>query len=369
MTVMAPAPGTCGLTLEMPCGTDDPAPDEVGHVVTVRADWSVTMPHDLDSERIAGAFGAATPCLDLAAGIGSALRHILEVVSRASGGLVDTRWCSHGRCHGVHAHDCDESAYRHELTPRHITARFGLRVWQAERLLAATREVWSGVGDVALVEQGRDGYRTLWDAAVHPDTVARLAAALPPQLLPMPALFYVDLAYSGIDPDWLHGVLGLFPDRELAQFLATRPHEHRLPSLEEVTELHALGLRADDLGTAIAMRTSVASIRADLEEGRSDPFILLAWQTEWRRVGCSVHQAHFSLLADHGMPHLLPEAAAIDATLALCQLADDAIGRTEVGVMLALLGEPIRVAEAVSHGVSDPLDPRLMPIATRGETR
>lgn len=369
MTVMIPAPDPAGLTLHVPCGTDNPAPDEVGHAVTVRADWSVTMPHDLQTERIAAAFGAATPCLDLAANIGPALWHILEVVSHTAPGLVDTRWCTQGRCLGVYAHASVLAAYRHELTPWHLAARFGLRLWQAERLLTAAREAWINTGDLSLVAEGREGYAALWYSAVHPRTVADLAAVVPQDLLPMPATFYEDLAYSGVQTDWLRGVLALFPDPELAEFLAGRPHEYPLPSLEEVTELHGLGLRAAELGTAIQLRTSVATIRADLEARQDDPLILLAWQSEWRRVDCYPRKAHFAVLADHGIPHLLPERAAIDATLALCRLSHDTIERSEVGIMLAVLGEPILVAEAVSHGVTSALDPRLTPIATRGETR
>lgn len=369
MTLFIPAPGPDGLTLDVPCGTDQPEPGEVGHAVTVRPDWSVTVPHDLETERIAAAFGAATPCLDLAANLAPALWHVLEVVSHTTDSLVDVRWCTQGRCLGTYVHDSAEAAYRHEITPRHLAARFGLRTWQADRLLEAVREAWIPTRDGGLVAEGREGYARLWDSAIHPAAVTELATVLPPVLLPMPASFYLDLAYSGIEPDWLRGVLTLFPDAGLARVLAGWRREHRLPSLEEVTELHSLGLRPDGLGAAIQTRTPVASIRAALQRAPEDPLLFLAWQSKWQRVGCYPRKAHFTVLADRGIPHVLPESAAIDATLALCRLADASIGRTEVGIMLAVLGEPILVAEAVSHEVTSALDPRLTPTATRGETR
>ena len=91
------------------------------------------------------------------------------------------------------------------------------------------------------------------------------------------------------------------------------------------------------------------------------------WQSDWHRVGCSPRSEHYELMMRHRIPHLLPERAQIDGTLALCRLVEDDIDRTDVGIMLALLGEPILVATAVQHGITSSLDPRLTANATRGE--
>ena len=95
--------------------------------------------------------------------------------------------------------------------------------------------------------------------------------------------------------------------------------------------------------------------------------LVARWQSDWHRVGCRPRSEHYELVVRHRIPHLLPERAQIDGTLALCRLVEDDIDRTDVGVMLALLGEPILVATAVQHGITSALDPRLTAIATRGE--
>lgn len=92
------------------------------------------------------------------------------------------------------------------------------------------------------------------------------------------------------------------------------------------------------------------------------------WQSDWQRVGCRPHSEHYELMMRHRRPHLLPERSQIDGTLALCRLVEDDIDRTDVGLMLALLGEPILVATAVQHGITSALDPRLTAIATLGES-
>lgn len=319
MNALGPAPNQGDLTIMIPCGTEDPAPDEVGTPVTVRADWSLELPHDLDAERVAVALGGVATGLDLAAGLVPALRHLLAVMTRASDRLVETRWCALGRCRGTYHHGSDEAAYRHEVTPGHLAARFGLRVWQAERILATLESVWLEAADLSLVIEGRPGYAQLWSAAIHPDLVQRLMLLAPPGARSMPWQFFVDAAYGG---------------------------KRRAEPADDGSALHPAVREPDSdaLGSTVAR-----------------------WQSDWHRVGCSPRSEHYELMMRHRIPHLLPERAQIDGTLALCRLVEDDIDRTDVGIMLALLGEPILVATAVQHGITSSLDPRLTANATRGE--
>lgn len=319
MSTLGPAPGRGELTIMIPCGTEDPTQDEVGHPMTVRADWSLDMPHDLEAERVAVALGGVSTCLDLAAGLVPALRHLLAVMTRASDRLVETRWCALGRCHGTYHHASDEAAYRHEITPVHLAARFGLRTWQAERLLDAAGTAWLAAADLTLVDEGREGYARLWSAAIHPELVPRLLLLAPPRARSMPWKFFVDAAYGGASRV-----------RPPAQDAADTPL-FRTPDAAEVQTL------------------------------------VSRWQREWHRVGCRPQAEHYELVVRHRIPHLLPEPAQIDRTLALCRLVEDDVDRTDVGIMLAMLGEPILVATAVQHGITSALDPRLNAIATRGE--
>lgn len=319
MSVLGPAPDRGDLTILIPCSGEDPASDEVGHPVIVRADWSLVMPHDLQAERVAVALGGETTCLDLAAGLVPALRHLLAVMTRASDRLVETRWCALGRCQGTYHHASDEAAYRHEVTPGHLAASFGLRAWQAERILAALESVWLGAADLSLVAEGRQGYAQLWSAAIHPELVERLLLLAPPGASSMPWGFFVDAAYGGAG--------------------RLRPE-------------------TGDATTAPVFRTP---------DGSEVQALVTRWQRDWQRVGCRPRSEHYELVVRHRIPHLLPERAQLDGTLALCRLVEDDIDRTDVGIMLALLGEPILVATAVQHGITCALDPRLTAIATRGE--
>ena len=319
MSAPGPAPDLGDLTIMIPCGTEDPSSDEVGHPVTVRADWSLVMPHDLEAERVAVALGGVATCLDLAANLVPALRHLLAVMTRASDRLVETRWCALGRCQGTYHHASDEAAYRHEITPAHLAALFGLRVWQVERILPALESAWLAAADLSLVTEGRQGYARLWSAAIHPDLVERLMLLAPPGARSMPLQFFVDAAYGGAG--------------------RMRPEAGDAPATPVVHTPEGAGLRR----------------------------VMARWKRDWQRVGCRPRSEHYELLVRHRIPHLRPERAQLDGTLALCRLVEDDIDRTDVGLMLALLGEPILVATAVQHGITSALDPRLTAIATRGE--
>lgn len=361
-----PAPRGGTLSVEVPCGTEVPA-QAPRHPVLIRPDWTVEMPHSLEAERVAAAFGGSTPCLDLATNIVPALRHLLLVMTGQGVGRVVTRWCVHGRCLGVYVHASTQDAYRHEITPGHLAALFDLRPWQAELLLDAARAAWLADADPALVAEGPAGYEQLWAAAVHPLLVDQLADLLPPGVAPVPWRFYADVAHSSVDRDWLRAVLRILPDPSLAAFLVEHPDRAAALSLDEARDLRSLGLGPKQVHEALLNGTTAAMLRGRLEPSDADPR-LERWQAEWARVGCRPLAPHAELLSRRGILHLMPARAEIDGALALCRLVRPDVDRTEVAVMLAVLGEPIHVASAVASGITSALDPRLTSIAPRGET-
>jgi hypothetical protein len=67
MRSILPSPDGEPLTLKVRCWTSRSSKAPVTrHPVTIHPDWSVTTPHDLESERVAAAFGGYLSCLDLA---------------------------------------------------------------------------------------------------------------------------------------------------------------------------------------------------------------------------------------------------------------------------------------------------------------
>jgi hypothetical protein len=67
--VTLPSPDGEPLTLKVRCWTSRSSKAPVSrHPITLDPDWSVTTPHDLESERIASAFGGYLSCADLSFG-------------------------------------------------------------------------------------------------------------------------------------------------------------------------------------------------------------------------------------------------------------------------------------------------------------
>lgn len=362
---IGPAPGGADLTFAVECSS---ASADGSHPVTLHSDWTLSQPHHLEAEAVVVAFGGDSPCLQLSRGLVPATRHVLGVMTRMGGQPVDTRWCPMPSCLGVFVHGSLEAAYSHEIESGHVAARFDLRPRQAELLLAAMQEAWLDTADLSLVAEGKQGYARLWSAAIHPRLVEQLVEIAPDELRPLPAKFFVDVAYRGADRAWLSEALRLYPDKGLAVWLAGNPEiSHGVP-LTEVAALRELGLPTQEARVALESGTSATTIRAHLQVSGHDLTAFMLCRAAWLLNGCDPSAEHYELMVRHRIPHQPPERARIDSTLALCRLVDDDVTRTEVGVMLALLGEPLRVATAVDSGITSALDRRLKPTATRGET-
>ena len=62
---LAPTPDGTDLVVPIECSTAGPRSGPyVSHPLVLRPDWTATVPHDLDAERVAAAFGGYVTCLE-----------------------------------------------------------------------------------------------------------------------------------------------------------------------------------------------------------------------------------------------------------------------------------------------------------------
>lgn len=359
-SAIGPAPGGEPLVLTIEC-TISPA-DQFGapHTVTVLPDWSVTVPHDLEAERVAALFGGWSSCERFASAAVPAYRRMVDVMSgaseldRAAGGS----WAASrapGCCTPPSVFTSRFEALLHEVGPSHLAAAFGTTPQAVQVIAAAGRHAWSQAADPSLLEGGEAGYRELWDRGIHPERVARLAHALPDAVCPLPVATYVQAERRDIDTVWLAGVAAVFPVTEFAAWCVSNADGSGRITASEVRELRDLGLSPRDAMAALEGGVAASAIADAVHVSGARPASLARWMGAWARIGCAPTGEHYLLLAERRLLHARPLAADIDA---LVTGAGRAVDRTEAAVMLALEPSPHRVLAAIRGGVRSAADLR-----------
>lgn len=205
-----------GLALRVSCRTSRLS--EAGeHVAVLAPGWRLTVPHDLDAERIAVALGGVCSCVDLADRTVPATRGYLvhrlrcepaEIEHRADGSwrpVPDVVGC----CRGQGFPQARDAA-AHLRRPRHWVQRFGADASAvsglATHVLAAleqrlgTHGLADQAGDVPMPpppdDAALDGtaWRALWDAGLHPVIVRERGWGEPDAVHSARAL--LDLVYA-----------------------------------------------------------------------------------------------------------------------------------------------------------------------------
>jgi hypothetical protein len=127
------APSADGaLSLRVRCYSDPARGSWTHHPLHLRPDWTVEVPHDLDSERVLTALGGHCSCVELVDRTLPAarerlfrlLRRTVPELSRGPGGQWRCRPAD-GCCTGAETYRCPEEAADHWRAPRHVATGFG----------------------------------------------------------------------------------------------------------------------------------------------------------------------------------------------------------------------------------------------------
>ncbi len=368
---LPPSPDGGALSFTVSCAS---VPGPRGrHPVVVAPDWTVTVPHDLDAERVAVAFGGRSRCLELVERGIPALRAALPLLTRQVlaplNRLASDDWALH-RSDAVP--DCCPARFRsaedaatHLRGTRHLARASGSAPRDVHELLttfAGAWMEWEGApppwpGVRRLVRE-EDGVAELWQAGIHPRLLPGLAASAVGVDEPLPVSYYLGLAYGAVDREWLATVVQRRPDADTAAWLATLPgHESTGPAHEWAAWL---GYGIPRLEVRHAVATGMPAATVPLAVATTDwPAPMAARNVlAWALAGCRPTPEHYGMLARRGHDHARPSRGTIDA--AVLDVADalrakggtpPAPDRTEVAVMLELLGSRPALLAAVRRGL------------------
>lgn len=368
------------LDVTVRCYTSRDSTAYVTHPMTIHPDGTVEVPHDLRAERIAAALGAYTSCLELIDFGIPALRTALPVIARRA--RVALRRDARGRwriprdrthrCCSTVAFPDPSLALEHLRSHDHAPDLRGHGLGPLARpLFDAAEAAWAAARpsdtDVDRLVLGGGGVDELWRAGIHPDDIPALAAPAAPVGGPLPAAYFVRMRYGAVDPGWLATVVAARPDPEFAAWLSAR--EDAAPDAESWAAWLRHGVTPRDAEFATARGLSPLTVAATAAATGWQPWLAARNVIAWAVAGCEPTPAHFAVLARHGLEHHRPSSAAIDALVA--DLGGDSVvratatpeelaavrghqsaRRTELGVMLALLGTRREVRHHVRAGVT-----------------
>lgn len=340
------------------------------HTISIRygTDWAVETPHDLETERIAAALGGYCACLALIDKTIPAIHANFDhLTRRADVTMYKNR---RGQIHLLRTQTkrscCSEwpfydvvDASRHLRSAEHIANYNDAPLWQVKRVANAIEEVVTPIfttfDDVARRMHDRKLVSELWRAGIHPESAREYLDLIPEVTEPVPLQFFLGVAYSGLSKHWLREVARIRPDASTATWLAWVPESARQASIPEWKAWLQYGLSTNDTELAIVERITSQKVKAVAQVAKWEPARAATALTSWAKAGCSPTVAHMRVLAQSGRTNVvvthreidqLRKRVAEDTSIDLSELQ-----RTELGILLALLGHPDAVITALRQGI------------------
>lgn len=364
----APRDDTLYLNIECPRTPDHSSGNK--HTVSIHygADWAVETPHDLQAERIAAALGGYCACLDLIDKTIPAIRANMDHLTRRAevtmaknrrGQIHILRGETTRHCCTGWSFDSVAEASWHLRSAHHISNYNDAPLWQIEKVLKALeRKIKPRFEDYNDVEERlpkQQRVSQLWGVGIHPKTAREYLALVPAVTEPLPLDYFIGVAYSGLNKDWLREVAAARPNAETATWLAWVPDLTRHAGIPEWKTWLKYGLSTNDTEIALIERITSEVVNATAHATGWQPSRAAAALTAWAKAGCSPTIEHIQLLARNGRSHVgvtdrqlnqLWNQTVEDTRIELRELQ-----RTELGVLLALLGHPDAVLTALHHGI------------------
>ena len=363
----AALPDGASLHFTLECRTSKDTPSPVSHPVTLHADWSVELPHDLQAERVATAFGAYTSCLDFVDTAVPAFRDGLAVLLRRA--RLPLRHDAQGWKVRPSAPCCRRATFAsaalaatHLRSVDHLASRRRALPWQVAALVAAFDEEFPTARQpprhrVAGRIREVGGLRELWRCGLHPDQVAQFADLAREVTEPLPLRYYLAMAHGAGDIAWFAAVIGARLDPDVATWLAEVPAPRDLGPPEVWAQWLGIGLPRSTILTLLEAEVDAEEAQA-ISVRLGEPLPVVANElARWAQAGCRPGVDHVVALRRHGIAHPVPSSAAIDD---LCDELGEhdpqarewmSPARTEAAVLLSILQTRAAVPRHARRGI------------------
>lgn len=359
------APWEGDVTFAVECRMSRDAVSGQCHPVTIRADWTAITPHDLDAERIAHAFGGYTSCLDLVDRTIPRLRESLRRTARAARPSPRRDKRGNWRVPADEIVDCCRrtafpsvsTVVSHLRTSTHLAHLLDVPAWQAEQVISGTETAClarlGAAAESARFVREPDGVARLWDAGIHPSLVAAIAAHADVVSGPLPATYFEGIVYSGADPEWMRGVLAFRPDADTAAWLAWQAPPETMGESRDWGLWLTYGASRRAFASAIehgVPATGIADVAASTRWTLQTAARVVR---EFAEAGCFPTPSQLAIVGRCGAEHAIPGPSSVDGVVEDATLRGANLSRTELGVMLAVVGNRPQLRSALQRGIRD----------------
>lgn len=356
------------LMFRVECRVEPGRPSTTRHRVTIHQDWSVTTPHDLAAERVAAAFGGYTSCLELVDTTIPALRPMVPLLARTV--RPELRWDRRGDirlalrdlvagCCSGRAFPTVRSACKHLRSAEHVCAALDIAsTWQVTAVLRAVDAACAPGPDdsagVAAAVLEPNASKLLWEAGIHPDIVSELAEPARVVSVPLPLSYFLGVAYNDVDRRWLAAVLAHRPTVDVAAWLAWTQKELQTEP-DEWGQWLDHGLKRDDVVVAVRERIPARAVVQVAQATGWTRHHAAAMVIDWAKAECRPGTHEFTALGRRGFGYDAPPRRALDALQEIVSrrplLASTAPSRTDLGLLLVVLGTHAAVISALDDGI------------------
>lgn len=290
----SPVPAPSGsISFPLQCRVNPDVFSRARHPITIHSDWTVSTPHDLDTERIAAALGSYTSCLDLEQIVIPAARAGLARHLRLEPAPI---WPALGKYRNANIRpwkvlepvgDCCEDhhfvtaghAAAHIRSVKHLSAEYGADTWQLKAVLSellaehtklvygrdtsCDRWEWPLPPNAAAAVRAiceNHGASALWQAGIHSDLVVRIHDQLGTRA-PLPARTYLAVAIRSPDIAWVRATLAAAGNRVEER----EPHRGRNQREDEILDSARFSGEVKS-GSNLALWLAVTYERRDADE-------------------------------------------------------------------------------------------------------
>ncbi|HNI70521.1 MAG TPA: hypothetical protein PLO27_04315 [Marmoricola sp.] len=372
-TKATPLPAPVETVVE--CRTNPRERSKARHPITIHPDWSVDTPHDLAAERVAVAFGGYCSCLDLVEKTIPALSQLQFWQTRAERPALrrnkSDKWLlpaklTQEQCCESITFPSPQSAFKHLLSSAHTSRASDAPRWQLTALTKALGTTsWSRApkADPQVTQLIWDpaGIRELWQAGIHPSAVPGLAEVASQVSAPLPVSYYENLAYSKTPIVWFRQVLGQVTDASIATWLVSLYRPEKMATAEEWQAWLGYGIPRHEVGIGIRHQVTAAVVQEVAGLVGWTPRAAARRLTAWLEANCHPTTDDFQLMIKYDATGERPALGVINSLEDQTRSAEKAPTRTELAVMMSILGSQQAVLRAVQNGVTDlsVLDARL----------
>ncbi len=368
------------LVTDVVCRTEGDGP-AVRPPLTLHPDWSIDTGHDLDAERVAGAFGGYNSCIALADVMIPALREATQLWTRATAALIvpttSGRWRLIERCgcgDRRDSYDRPEQAAAHARSVAHLARRSRVSLHDLGRLVSAVSDAYGDLTsppssyDTRLLTSEATAFR-LWEAGISPAQVASTHQRVRARG-PMTFRSYALAIYGAHDDAFVHAIVRVAGAPDAVEWALSTINDFDRSAPTARAAWLELGVSRQQAAQLTRSSYTVREAHQLAAALNVVPIYAATVLADWARAGLVPAVSDLVRLHEmRGEQWYAPTPQALSPSRRAIESGVLGVTPTQAGLLLVACGSPALARQALLLGVRRLADLDLDDIAARQVTR